>query len=98
VMVGAIQRLPDELTINRECLVLNKTLLIIHKSHFGEAAAKSDYARSGFVHAVGKAFTGASVPQSFSGESMIWRTIDTGSLPNAISKKCASRCQTCLVL
>jgi hypothetical protein len=50
----ATQRLLDALLINRKSLVLNKILPIVHKSPFGEAAAKSDCARSGFVHAVGK--------------------------------------------
>jgi hypothetical protein len=42
------------LLINRKSLVFNKILTIIHKSLFGEAAAKSDLARSGFVRTVGK--------------------------------------------
>jgi hypothetical protein len=50
----ATQRLLDALLINRKSHVLNKQLPIIHKSLFGQAAAKSDCARSGFVHAVGK--------------------------------------------
>jgi hypothetical protein len=50
----ATQRLLDALLINRKSHVLNKKLQIIYKSLFGEAAAKSDCACSGFVHAVGK--------------------------------------------
>jgi hypothetical protein len=42
------------LLINRKSHVLNKMLPIIHKSLFGEAAAKSDCARAMDVHEPGK--------------------------------------------
>jgi hypothetical protein len=50
----ATQRLFEELLIDRKSLIFNKILTIIHKSLSGEAAAKSDLARNGFVHTVGK--------------------------------------------
>jgi hypothetical protein len=53
----ATQRLFEELLIDRKSLIFNKILTIIHKSLFGEAAAKSDLARNGFVHTVGKTST-----------------------------------------
>jgi hypothetical protein len=48
------QGLFNALLISRINRVLSEIRWIIHKSLFGEAAAKSDCARSGFVHAVGK--------------------------------------------
>jgi hypothetical protein len=48
------QRLFSALQVDRIELVLSKIRWVTCKSPFGEAAAKSDLARSGFVHTVGK--------------------------------------------
>jgi hypothetical protein len=48
------QGLFNALLVSRINRVLSEIRWIIHKSLFGEAAAKSDCARSGFVHAAGK--------------------------------------------
>jgi hypothetical protein len=48
------QGLSNALLVNRIKLVLSEIRWVIHKSLFGEAAAKSDLARNGFVHTVGK--------------------------------------------
>jgi hypothetical protein len=60
----ATQRLLVALLIDRKSLVLNEILSIIHKSLFGEAAAKSDLARSGFVHTVGKTSSSSAISSS----------------------------------
>ena len=48
------QGLSKVLLVNRTRFVLSEIRWVIYKSLFGEAAAKSDLARSGFVHTVGK--------------------------------------------
>jgi hypothetical protein len=48
------QGLFSALLVNRIKLVLSEIRWATCKSPFGEAAAKSDLARSGFVHTVGK--------------------------------------------
>jgi hypothetical protein len=48
------QGLFNVLLVNRIRFVFSEIPWVIHKSLFGGAAAKSDLARSGFVHTVGK--------------------------------------------
>jgi hypothetical protein len=48
------QGLSNALLVSRTNRVLSEIRWVIHKSLFGGATAKSDLARSGFVHTVGK--------------------------------------------
>jgi hypothetical protein len=57
------QGLFNALLVNRIKLVLSEIRWTIRKSLFGEAAAKSDLARSGFVHTVGKSSIARSSPR-----------------------------------